>query len=220
MPTLTGDARRGLEIAMGVVLAAAVATYLDAQAAEATALGAEDTDVQIPLDILAGTADAGTWTKAITSAGAVTVTRTAAGATEGFWVPCNEAIRTASGRGLKITGIRCVYTVGTADATDVRTELYSLVTPADNSATAAATLLDGAAADNAHYDAAHDTAAERGDDTAAPEKHTSTLTVLTPAYAVTGVYYFVKFVVVDPGTSVVVLKSITLLCSQRLVDLA
>lgn len=220
MAVVSADLRRGLEVAMGMTLGTIAATWLDVEAARITALGAEDTDIQIPLDIFGGIADAGTWTKAMSSTGAATITRTAAAATEGFWVPVTEAIRTATDRGLKITGIRACYTVGTADATDVRTELYSLLTPADNAAIAAATLLDGAAAQDANYDAAHNTAAERGDDTAAPEKHTSNLTLGTPVYAVTGTVYYVKFVVVDPGTSVVVLRTLTLLCSRRLIDLA
>lgn len=177
---------------------------------------AENTDVQIPLALGAGVADAGTWAKAFTSAGVRTVTRTANASTQGFWVEVPVRARTASGKGFKPTGVKTVYSVGTADATDIRTEVYKRTVPADGSAPSAPTLLGGDA--DGHYDAAHDTAAERGDDTGAPENHTSTMTLPTPAYLGDGEELLVKFVVTDPGTSVVILKDIVVLGSETLLD--
>lgn len=172
----------------------------------------EPEDIEIPIDILVGTGDAGTWTKAITSTGLPTVTRTAGAGTQGYWLALDEAAKIAADRGLEITGARVSYSVGTADATDVRAEIYKGTTPADNVAPVAPTVVGGQT--NSHYDAAHDTAAERGDDTTAPEYHTATVTLPTPAITATKERFHLKFVVVDPGTSVVVLRAVTILAKE------
>lgn len=225
--TEPSDAGRALGVGLGTVGAeivrawiASIGTDLTADEAIAAAMASEETDYEIPLDILGGIKDGGTWAAAMSSAGAPSVTRTAGAATEGWWVNIEAAMRNAASRGLKVIGVRTVYTVNTADATDVRTELYSRTQPAHGAAMAAATLLAGDA--DADYDSNHNTAVKRGSDTAAPALHTATMQIPSgeQAFATTGKEYSVKFVVVDPGTSAVALVSMHLLCARRDLDVA
>ena len=127
---------------------------------------------QIPIPMLSGIAESGTWA-ADASTGKPTVTRTTNdNTTERFIVP----IPGFAGAMIKPISYQCVYTVATADAgDDVTFELVSIAIPADGAAQAAVAAIAGE--DDTHYDAAHDTAAERADDTAGPELHTATITV-------------------------------------------
>jgi len=189
---------------------------IDALEVQTTAIIAENTDGQAVIPILTGVGDAGTWTAAVTSGGLETVTRSAGAATESFWVPIPMPSRTTASRGFKPTGIKVNYTVDTADASDIRAELWKVTQGADNAARTAAVIVGEADAD---YDAAHDTAAERGDDTTAPELHLAVVTdAAGAAYVGAGETLLLRFVVVDPGTSVVVLTSAVLLYSETLVD--
>jgi len=193
-------------------------TAIDALEVETAALGAENTDGQIQIPILMGTADAGTWTKAVTSGGLETVTRTNAAAQESFWVPVPVPTRSTASKGIKPTGLLVNYTVGTADANDIRFELWKVTQGADGVARTAAVLFGETDGD---YDASHDTAAERGDDTANPELHLATVTDAgSPAYVGTGETLLLRVYVDDPGSSVVVLTSAILTFSETLVDLA
>lgn len=149
----------------------AIAAGLATQA-QVDAMNAAETDGELPIAILGGTADAGTWTKAVTSGGLETVTRTANSGNHGYWIPVIIPHRTASGRGIKPTGIVANYSVNTADLDDVRFELWKVTQGADDAARTAAVLFGD---DNADYDAAHNTAIERGDDSTGPELHKVTV---------------------------------------------
>jgi len=182
------------------------------------AIGAEDTDGEIVIPILSGIADAGTWTKAVTSGGLRTITRTNGAATESLWVEVPAFNRTTASRGVKPLGATINYSVDTADATDVRAEIWKVTAGANGASPTAAVLFGEADAD---YDAAHDTAAKRGLDTAAPQLHRmDVLDAGTPAYLAADERLLLRFVVADPGTSVVILRDASLLYAQRLVDLS
>lgn len=116
-----------------------------------------------PIDILSGVGDAGTWTKAATSGGLSTVTRTAAAAAQSFWVALPQ-VKT----GDLILGVDANYSANTADLEDVRFEIWEETLGANGAAPTAAVAFGE---DNADYDADHNTTAERGLDTAAPQLH-------------------------------------------------
>ena len=115
------------------------------------------------LDILSGTLDGGAWAKAATSGGLATVTHTPAAGAQSYWIPLPK-VKT----GDLIVGVDANYSAGVAVADDIRFEIWAETLGADNAAPTAAVLMGD---DNADYDAAHNTAAERGDITAAPELH-------------------------------------------------
>lgn len=190
---------------------------LDGQVA---ALGAENADGQIHIPLLAGLADGGTWAKAVTSGGLVSVARTAADAPDSYWVEIPAPSRTTASRGIKPTGLRVNYSVATADVADVRFELWKVTQGADNAARTAAVLFGE---DNADYDADHNTAAERSDDTAAPELHLAIVTDAgTPAYVAAGETLMLRcYVDGDAGAAgVVTVTSAVLLVAETLVDLS
>ena len=174
-------------------------------------------NIEIPLDILTGTALSGAWAKGYDGAGLPKVTRTAAAATEKYALTIpGFMLRGTASRGFKPTGLIAKYTVDTADATDVSFQVYKTTMGADNAARSTAILFGDVDGD---YDAAHDTAAERGDDTTAPELHTATLTDAgTPAFMGTGEQLHVVVTVIDPGTSDVVLQGLSLVGSFALYD--
>jgi hypothetical protein len=82
-----------------------------------------------------------------------------------------------------ITSIQMSYSVATADADDVRVEIVQMDFTADNAIPTAAIV---AGATDAEYDADHNTAAERGDDTTNPEEHVMTMTPAVPTPVVQG----------------------------------
>lgn len=188
------------------------------EAAKVAALTAENTDGQMPLALNSGKADGGTYTYAISTAGVRTLTRTAADAADSFWIEVPLRQRTASGKGIKPTGVKLVYSVGTADAQDIRTELYTVAVPADNAAVAAPAIYGGSL--DAEYDAAHNTAAERGDDTTGPELHTMVMTVAAPAYLGDGTQLLLRIFCDGATTSVIIIKSAVLLYSELINDAA
>lgn len=195
-------------------------TTIATHTGQIAALGAENTDGQLRIPLLAGQADGGTWTKAVTSGGLVSVARTAADAPDSFWVEVPVPSRTTASKGIKPTGLRVNYSVATADVSDVRFELWKVTQGADNAARTAAVLFGD---DNADYDAAHDTAAERGDDTAAPELHLAIVSDAgTPAYLAAGETLLLRcYVDGDAGAAgVVTVTDAVLLFSETLVDLA
>lgn len=178
---------------------------------------AANADVTIPVDITQGTKDGGTYTVAVTTGGLSTVTRTAADAADSWWVTIPLRGRTTAGKGLTITGYKFQYSVATADVEDVRGELWKETQGADGSAPTAAVV---AGQTNSHYDAAHDTAAERGDDTGGPEQHTATVTLPTPEHLGAGEILKFRFYVDGDAapSGVVALKNLILLGSESLVD--
>lgn len=195
-------------------------TTIATHTGQIAAIGAENTDGQIQIPLLAGLADGGTWTKAVTSGGLVSVARTAADAPDSFWVEIPVPSRTTASKGIKPTGLRVNYSVATADVADVRFELWKVTQGADNAARTAAVLFGE---DDADYDGDHNTAAERGDDTAAPELHLAIVTDAgTPAYLGAGETLMLRcYVDGDAGAAgVVTVTSAVLLFSETLVDLA
>ena len=187
---------------------------LDGQVA---ALGAENVDghIDIPLD---GTATSGTWAYAITSGGIQTLTRTVGAATEYYWIPVPMPHRSSASRGIKPIGLDVNYSVNTADATDITFELWARTLGANGAAPTAAVLFGE---DDADYDADHNTAAERGLDTAAPQLHRAIITNAgAPAYLGGDESLYLRIKVVDPGTSVVVITGAKLRYSETLVDLS
>ena len=209
----------GIEDSGTLFAAATVEAALAESATKIAALGAENTDGQLAIPLLAGLADGGTWTAAVTS-GLVSVARTAADAPDSFWVDVPIPSRTTASKGIKPTGLRVNYSVATADAADVRFELWKVTQGADGAARTAAVLFGDADED---YDADHDTAAKRGDDTGAPELHLAIVTDAgTPAYLAAGETLLLRcFVDGDAGpASVVTVTSAVLLFSETLVDLA
>jgi hypothetical protein len=192
-------------------------TRLD-EAAAAAAIGeavtAENTDVQIPIP-LTGVGDAGTWTKAISATGVRTVTRTAAAASEGYWVETQIRLRTASGKGFKLTGVRASWQTTVAAQTDVQVHVYKRIQAAvGNVAPAAPTLLAGNV--DGHYDAGHNTAAERN----TVAEHTAEVTLPAPAYLAADEEILIRFFVQGLATAVTALKDLRLLGSETLVDAA
>jgi hypothetical protein len=209
-------------------LAAAVAAQADATAAiaaasaaqtDATEICAANTDGIISIPILGGTKDGGTWTPAILSSGLVSVTRTAAAGSSSWWCDIPLPARTTASKGRKPTGLRVNYTVLTATADDVRFELWKVTQGADG-VTRTAVVLFGE--DNADYDASHNTAAERGDHTGAPELHLAIVTDAgVPVFLGAGESLKLRcFVEGNPGgTSVVTITDANLLYTEALVDL-
>jgi hypothetical protein len=108
--------------------------------------------------------------------GNVVKRRAGSAATTSTRIPLSLPARSTASRGRQITSYDFVYSVNTADVDDVQLRLYTTATPADNSAMAAPSLVA------VTYDTAHDSAAKRKDSTGAPEYHTATMTVTTPAY--------------------------------------
>ena len=194
-------------------------TDIGTQAAEIAALGAENTDGQMQIPILGGVGDAGTWTAAVSSGGLVTVTRTADAGAGSYWLEIPAPNRSTASKGIKPTGLSVNYSVNTALLDDVRFELWKVTQGADGSARTAAEIVG---ADNADYDAAHNTAIERGDNFGAPELHLAVVTDAAPAYLGTGESLLLRvYVDGDAGAAgVFVLTSAILLYSETLVDLA
>jgi hypothetical protein len=182
---------------------------------ETTAIGAENTDGEFAIGLL-GAPEAGGWSTGA-AGGIHALNRTPAAATESYWIPVNLGSRTTSSKGIKPTGLTVNYSVGTADATDVRFEIWKLTQGADGAAPTAAVLFGE---DNADYDANHDSTTKRGDDTAAPELHKATLIDAgTPAYMAAGEALVLRVFVIDPGTAQVIVQSAVLQYSETLVDL-
>ena len=117
--------------------------------------------------------DAGTWTEDISSGCLEELVHTPAAAAESAWFRVLGV-----GLGDLPTGVVASYEAGTAVADDIRFELWKVTTPADGAARTAAVLCGQL---DAHYDAAHNTAAKRGDIVGAPELHRIEMTNPSPA---------------------------------------
>lgn len=188
------------------------------QAAQIAALGAENTDGNVSIPLEAGIATSGTWTPAMDASGLYTLTRSAGAATEYYWAPIPIPTRSTASKGIKPTGLDVNYSVGTADATDITFEVWRRTMGANGASPTAAVLFGE---DDADYDEDHNTAAERGLDTAAPQLHRAILTDAgTPAYLAADESLWLRIKVIDPGTAVVIVREAKLRFSETLVDLA
>lgn len=172
----------------------------------------------------AGLAVSGTWTPGVDAAGLPQLARSAAGADEVAVIPVEgwSAYHRRDGDtgkvsaiGLKPASMVVQYEVDTADADDVRFLLQKVTEGADGSAATVVTLAGDVDAD---YDAAHNSAAERGDDTGAPELHTATVTIPTSerVFLAEGERLQVRVEVDAAGaaTSVVTVKGARIKCHQ------
>uniref|UniRef100_A0A6M3J7R9 Uncharacterized protein n=1 Tax=viral metagenome TaxID=1070528 RepID=A0A6M3J7R9_9ZZZZ len=192
---------------------------LPTSSVDMSAVVADNTDGQLSIPIHTGIAEAGTWTKA-TAAGLQTVTRTAAGAAQSYWIPVPIGNRSTASKGIKPTGLLVNYTLNAEDADDCRFELWKVTQGADNAARTAAALFGE---DNADYDEAHNLAAERGDSTNAPELHLATIVDAgAPAFLATGEELLLRVYVDDTtgGNAVFVLTSAILTYTEQLLDYA
>jgi len=134
-----------------------------------------NTDVQIPFWIGNYIAVSGTWALTRVAAADVKLRRSATAALEVAEVfLAGFRLRTTTGKGLKLTGLKIKYSVGTADlatnGVDVAVN-YALM-PANAANVAAATALAFT------WDSNHDTAAKRK----TQGEHTATITFSTPIY--------------------------------------
>lgn len=155
---------------------------------DVTEILAENTDgsLFIPASDFVGIS--GTWTPGI-GANGPTLVRTAGTGTEKAVASIPLPQRTSASRGRKPTAFRLVYSVDTADLDDVTLDVYSLTDGGDGLLPTRAAF-GGLTGNDTDADEDHDTAAERGDDTGAPENHTMTVTPPAPAYpsAAEGLY--------------------------------
>lgn len=178
-----------------------------------SALVTENADVVIPVSHADTVSVSGTWTRSRTAQGLYRIRRTAAAASEVLAIEIPIArLRNSAGKGLKVTGAKLQYQVSTEVADDVTVAGVYVVMPADASAVAAATSLGAVT-----YDAAHDTAGERG----AIAQHTMTVTFGTPAYLTDG-FITLEITVDDTtgGGAVFDLFLVELLASETLVEAA
>lgn len=166
------DGRRGIPAARTNAVFAEVETALDAREAVTDAIVAENADAFHWVNPHEAVAVSGTWTPTYATALPI-LTHTAAAAAEVVTFPVDGIFREAASKGLQLDTVDCWYSIDTADLDDVTLELIEFTGTADGTIPTAAVLGGDADAD---YDAAHDTAAERGDDTGAPEYHKLTMT--------------------------------------------
>lgn len=136
--------------------------------------------------------------------------RTAAGAeTLYFTALAPRKIETAS-RGLKLTGVKIAYELGTADPTSIDVTCTSTVYA--QGVNPAVTASHGGAVVDGDYDANHNTAAKRVDRTVTVGEHVLTLTLNTPAfYTTAGGEVRVALTVVLANTCVFRLRSFHLI---------
>ena len=130
--------------------------------------------VDFPVSITAPVLEAGLWTTSVASS-KLNLNRTAGvGEADAAWLEFSSVYRTGASDGVNFTGAVVHYFVSTAAADDIRFEFYINTFGADNSG-GTSTIVAGQT--DGHYDAAHDTGAERGDwPGGGPHFHTSTIT--------------------------------------------
>lgn len=172
---------------------------------------AENTDVRLPVSTISFFAVSGVWVRARVAAGDYTITRGIGAASEVLAIECLlPRLRTSASKGFKVTGFKLQYSIATdvLSAMDI-TAAYT-VAPPTGSAVAVATSLG-----TVTYDAAHDTAGERG----AIGEHTMQGTFGTPVYF-NGDGAFLEFLVTVTATATAVLKikQLQFLGSETLVD--
>ena len=117
------------------------------------------TDGQIAIPLQDGTAISGTWLLT-ESSNVLILTRSVAAATQYYRMPIKVPSRTTALKGCQLVGCKISYTISGADTAndELMFEIIKTTLPATGSGATAAVL---AGDDNADYDAAHDTKAER-----------------------------------------------------------
>ena len=149
----------------------------------------------------------GTWTASYASNVPIS-TRTSAAATEVATFNL-EALRAQDPkfRQARVKALKLAYSVDTADLTNLLIELVSINAPGNGSIPVGAVVAGDADAD---YDAAHNTAAKRGLDTAAPEEHTLLMTIpSSDRVRIDGNDGMVaRLTATDPGTSDLLVKGL------------
>lgn len=144
------------------------------------------TDGQIGIPIVYGKALVGTWVADVEGepgAPVSVVTWTPASPNAQYYgVEIPAWNKTTANKGIKPTGLDIAYRLNTSDTINDDLEFWIVkkTVPADGAATTVAIL---AGDDNADYDAAHNTKAERLDATGAPELHRATITIPLGAQA-------------------------------------
>lgn len=131
----------------------------------------DKTDGQIMIPLQGGAALSGTWTLS-ESSNVLILTRTAAAATHYYRMAIHLPSRTTALKGVKLKSVKVSYTMASADTAndELLFEIIKTTLPANGSGATAVVL---AGDDNADYDAAHDTKAER----LAAGSHTLTVTI-------------------------------------------
>lgn len=107
------------------------------------------------------------------------LTRVASSGTGAVRCSVSLICREAANKGLQLNAVDWMYSVDTADLDDVKGKVVMTEALANGTKPDAVAL----AGDNdVEYDTAHNTAAKRGADDAAPEQHRMTITVPSPEY--------------------------------------
>jgi hypothetical protein len=175
----------------------------------AAALVAANTDAVEVADFVEGMAAAGTWTLTRQGTASMRLRRTAAAALEVWGQRFKPRSRSAASKGFRVTGFRLVYNVSVDLVTDVTVSGAVQVAPATGSTPAAATSLGAVT-----YDAAHDTAGERG----AVGAHTMVGTFASPLWLANPTCVELAVSVDGSATGVVDIIGIELLGSEALLD--
>lgn len=169
-------------------------------------------DRQLAVPIIRGITDDATvvWTPTIGSTGVRGVARTAGSSTSGFWVEVPHRARSTAGVGLKPTGYKVCYQIGTATVAEITFELYKRTIPTTGSAPGTPAIIAGQT--NSEYDSGHDTTAER----VAVAEHVAQVTIPTAvqAYIGDGEELLLRAKVAGSATGVVTLKDIVLLSTE------
>ena len=127
--------------------------------------------------------------------------RTATGAETIYVSVPSDFLRTTASKGRKIKGMKVAYELGVVAATSVDATYTSTVFA--QGVNPAVTAAHGGAVLDAQYDAAHDTAAERADQTVVSGEHLLSHTLATPVYFVTASAHVrpeITFVLANTGT--------------------
>lgn len=182
------------------------------------ALGAANTDVSIEVDFCNGVAQAGTWTPTVSATGIKSLTRTAAAAAQSYWITVPLRKRGGALKGFAPKGLVANYSVNAALLDDVRFEVWVVTLGADGAGPTGVVLFGDL---DAQYDAAHNTAAERGDNTGAPELHRAEITFAAGTYIGAEEQLMIRVLVDgDAGPAgVFVLNALQLIGEETLVDL-
>ena len=126
----------------------------------ANEIAGERTDGQLMIPMSPVAVSGGTYTATVNTAqGIVSLARTASPTDDEVWFDVPVPNRTKSGRGIAPTGIRANIGVATSTLDELRVELWKITLGANGVTPTGAVLIGGV---NGHYEAAYDTAGERG----------------------------------------------------------
>ena len=146
----------------------------------------EDTDGIFSPDFMSGAEDgggnggqwieSGSWSFAWATGLPALIRTSNNNTTEYYHVPLPLKAKSTASKGVEITAVKMAYECNTSDAgDDIQLHLCKRSIPADGNAPGALTTIAGDA--DADYDADHNTAAKRVDETGAPEQHTLLMSV-------------------------------------------